>query len=57
MNRLFRFYITAHRRGASPIYLPALARSPDAALVIGRIAFPGHLITVSHPKPHRLTSA
>ena len=57
MNRLFRFYITAHRRGASPIYLPVIARSPDAALVIGRIAFPGHLVTVSHPQPHRLTSA
>jgi len=57
MNRLFRFHVTANRRGASPIYLTAIARSPDAALLIGRIAFPGHLITVSHPQPHRPRTA
>jgi hypothetical protein len=57
MNRLFRFTITAHRRGAPPIYLTAMARSPDAALTIGRTAFHGHFVTVSHPQPHRPTSA
>jgi hypothetical protein len=57
MKSLFRFTITAHRRGAPPIYLPAMARSPDAALMIGRIAFPGHLVTVSHPQPHRPRTA
>jgi hypothetical protein len=42
------FDIAAHQWGHAPIYLPCLAASPSAAILIGRRAFPGFLLTVSH---------
>jgi hypothetical protein len=50
--KAFSFHLTGHRRGASPVYLTCIAPSPDAALLIGQAAFPGHLVTVSLPTPH-----
>lgn len=47
------FDIAAHQWGHAPIYLTCLAASPSAAILIGRRALPGFLITVSRrERPH-----
>lgn len=45
-----RYDITARRLLAPPHYLTCIAASPKAAALIGTMAFPGFLVTVS-PRP------
>jgi hypothetical protein len=50
--RVFPFRVVALRHGALPQLLDCLAPSPAAALLIGRQAFPGALVSA---KPHPIT--
>jgi hypothetical protein len=51
-RRLFPFRVVARRHGAALQRLDCLAPSPAAALMIGRQAFPGALVSA---RPHPIT--
>jgi hypothetical protein len=51
------FTIYAVHRLVAPTRLPCLAPSPAAALMVGRQAFPGFLVTVAPRGPQPLRSA
>ena len=55
--RLYPFDIIAIHPLVPPTRLPCLAPSPAAALMVGRQAFPGFLITVALRGPQPLRSA
>ena len=46
MRDVYHFDIRCHARGQSPFTFPVIARSPQQALAIARIAHPGCLFTL-----------
>jgi len=51
-RRVFPFRVVARRHGAALQLLDCLAPSPAAAMLIGRQAFPGALVSA---RPHPIT--
>ena len=51
MRDVFHFDIRVHARGQSPFTFAVMARSPQQALAIARIAYPGHFYTLPTSSP------
>ena len=47
MTALQHYDIRCHAHGSSPFTFPVIARTPEQAIAIARIAYPGHLYTFS----------